>query len=159
MSHCEDSRYTDVGWYNRTGIMSAVTEIGIRATGWDCTWIYLSHHPHCMLCMSTCVENTNKKWKIDKKMVRKLSNLALIVAEILLQPWLREVGVVEHRPVRTSCDVMNGRSNRPRHRKVLYFPHHRQWTMEYSCKVWCRPCRLRPIPRLHSRLSWRLRLE
>ncbi|MQL85745.1 hypothetical protein Taro_018284 [Colocasia esculenta] len=25
MSHCEDSRYTDVGWYNRTGIMRAVT--------------------------------------------------------------------------------------------------------------------------------------
>ncbi|MQL82514.1 hypothetical protein Taro_014989 [Colocasia esculenta] len=21
MSHCEDSRYTDVGWYNRTGIV------------------------------------------------------------------------------------------------------------------------------------------
>ena len=31
MSHCEDYRYTDVGWYNRTGIMRAVIEIGIRA--------------------------------------------------------------------------------------------------------------------------------
>ncbi|MQL96146.1 hypothetical protein Taro_028820 [Colocasia esculenta] len=31
--------------------------------------------------------------------------------------------------------------------------------MECSCKVWCRPCRRRPTPRLHSRLSWRLRRE
>ncbi|MQL89250.1 hypothetical protein Taro_021824 [Colocasia esculenta] len=31
--------------------------------------------------------------------------------------------------------------------------------MECSCKVWCRPCRRRPTPRLHSRLSWRLRLK
>ncbi|MQL84979.1 hypothetical protein Taro_017487 [Colocasia esculenta] len=29
--------------------------------------------------------------------------------------------------------------------------------MECSCKIWCRPCRRRPTPRLHSRLSWRLR--
>ncbi|MQM10462.1 hypothetical protein Taro_043357 [Colocasia esculenta] len=31
--------------------------------------------------------------------------------------------------------------------------------MECSCKVWCRPCRRRLTPRLHSRLSWRLRLK
>ncbi|MQM19064.1 hypothetical protein Taro_052064 [Colocasia esculenta] len=31
--------------------------------------------------------------------------------------------------------------------------------MECSCKVWCKPCRRRPTPRLHSRLSWRLREE
>ncbi|MQM09868.1 hypothetical protein Taro_042749 [Colocasia esculenta] len=54
---------------------------------------------------------------------------------------------------------MGGRSSRPRHRKVLYFPHRRLWTMEYSCKVWCKPCRRRLIPRQHSRLSWRLRQE
>ncbi|MQL68609.1 hypothetical protein Taro_000898 [Colocasia esculenta] len=30
--------------------------------------------------------------------------------------------------------------------------------MEYSCKVWCKPCRRKLIPRQHSRLSWRLRL-
>ncbi|MQM15153.1 hypothetical protein Taro_048091 [Colocasia esculenta] len=33
------------------------------------------------------------------------------------------------------------------------------WIMECSCKVWYRPCRRRPTPRLHSRLSWRLRQE
>ncbi|MQL69447.1 hypothetical protein Taro_001743 [Colocasia esculenta] len=82
-----------------------------------------------------------------------------MVAEILLQPWLREVGVVERRPVRTSRDVTSGRSSRPRHRQVLYFPHRRLWTMEYSCKVWCKPCRRRLIPRQHSRHSWRLRLR
>ncbi|MQM02590.1 hypothetical protein Taro_035362, partial [Colocasia esculenta] len=49
-------------------------------------------------------------------------------------PWLREVGVAEHWPVRTSRDVTSGRSNRPRHRKDLYFPHRRLWTTEYSCK-------------------------
>ncbi|MQL94934.1 hypothetical protein Taro_027600, partial [Colocasia esculenta] len=49
-------------------------------------------------------------------------------------PWLREVGVAERRPVRTSRDVKSGRSSRPRHRKVLYFPHRRLWIMEYSCK-------------------------
>ncbi|MQM19032.1 hypothetical protein Taro_052032, partial [Colocasia esculenta] len=76
-----------------------------------------------------------------------------------LQPWLREVGVAERRPVRTSRDVRSGRSSRPRHRRVLYFPHRRLWIMECSCKVWCRPCRRRPTPRLHSRLSWRLRRE
>ncbi|MQL95719.1 hypothetical protein Taro_028382 [Colocasia esculenta] len=27
--------------------------------------------------------------------------------------------------------------------------------MEYSCKVWCKPCRRRLILRLHSRHSWR----
>ncbi|MQM03861.1 hypothetical protein Taro_036644 [Colocasia esculenta] len=73
MSHCEDSRYTNVGWYNRTGITS-------------------------------------------------------------------------------------GRSSRPQHHQVLYFPHRHLWTMEYSCKVWCKPCRRRLIPRQHSRHSWRLRL-
>ncbi|MQL91318.1 hypothetical protein Taro_023922 [Colocasia esculenta] len=38
------------------------------------------------------------------------------------EPWLREVGVAERRPVRTSRDVRSGRSSRPRHRRVLYFP-------------------------------------
>ncbi|MQL78447.1 hypothetical protein Taro_010878 [Colocasia esculenta] len=72
--------------------------------------------------------------------------------------WMNFVqgGVVERRPVRTSRDVMSGGSSRPRHRKVLYFPHRRLWTMEYSCNVWCKPCRRRLIPRQHSRLSWRL---
>ncbi|MQL71797.1 hypothetical protein Taro_004130 [Colocasia esculenta] len=92
-------------------------------------------------------------------MVRKLSNLALIVAEILLQPWLREVGVVERRPVRTSRDVMCRRSNRPQHHEALYFPHRRLWITEYSCKVWYKPCRRRFIPRQHSRYSWRPRRE
>ncbi|MQM12017.1 hypothetical protein Taro_044930 [Colocasia esculenta] len=72
-------------------------------------------------------------------------------------PWLREVGVAERRPVRTSRDVRSGRSSRPRLHRVLYFPHRRLWIMECSCKVWCRPCRRRTTPRLHSRLSWRLR--
>ncbi|MQL89571.1 hypothetical protein Taro_022141 [Colocasia esculenta] len=58
-----------------------------------------------------------------------------MVAEILLQPWLREVGVVERRPVRTSRDVMIRRSNRPQHHEALYFPHRRLWTTEYLCKV------------------------
>ncbi|MQL76423.1 hypothetical protein Taro_008818 [Colocasia esculenta] len=60
--------------------------------------------------------------------------------------------------MRTSRDVMSRRSSRPRHRKVLYFPHRHLWIMEYSCKVWSKPCRRRLIPRQHSRLSWRLRL-
>ncbi|MQM06112.1 hypothetical protein Taro_038931 [Colocasia esculenta] len=72
-------------------------------------------------------------------------------------PWLREVGVVERRPVRTSRDVMSRRSNRPRHREALYFPHRRLWTTEYSCKVWYKPCRRRLIPRQHSRPRWRPR--
>ncbi|MQL70986.1 hypothetical protein Taro_003304, partial [Colocasia esculenta] len=50
-------------------------------------------------------------------------------------PWLREVGVAERRPVRTSRDVRSGWSSRPRHRRVLYFPHRRLWIMEYSCKT------------------------
>ncbi|MQL96318.1 hypothetical protein Taro_028992 [Colocasia esculenta] len=50
-------------------------------------------------------------------------------------PWLREVGVAERRPVRTSRDVRSGRSSRPRHRRVLYFPHRRLWIMECSCKA------------------------
>ncbi|MQL72526.1 hypothetical protein Taro_004862, partial [Colocasia esculenta] len=54
---------------------------------------------------------------------------------------------------------MSGRSSRPRHRKVLYFPHRHLWIMEYSYKVWCKPCRRRLISRQHSRLSWRLRQE
>ncbi|MQM23549.1 hypothetical protein Taro_056615 [Colocasia esculenta] len=58
-----------------------------------------------------------------------------------------------------SHDVMSRRSNRPRHREVLYFPHRRLWTTEYSCKVWCKPCRRRLIPRQHSRPSWRPRRE
>ncbi|MQL87169.1 hypothetical protein Taro_019705 [Colocasia esculenta] len=82
-----------------------------------------------------------------------------MVAEILLQPWLREVGMVECRPVRTSRDVTSGQSSRPRHRKALYFPHRHLWTTEYSCKVWCKPCRPRLIPRQHSRHSWRLRAD
>ncbi|MQM21913.1 hypothetical protein Taro_054959, partial [Colocasia esculenta] len=69
-----------------------------------------------------------------------------------------EIGVVERRPVRTSRDVTSERSSRPRHRKDLYFPHRRLWIMEYSCKVWCKPCRPRLIPRQYSRHSWRLRL-
>ncbi|MQL82359.1 hypothetical protein Taro_014836, partial [Colocasia esculenta] len=71
-------------------------------------------------------------------------------------PWLREVDVAERQPVRTSRDVTSGRSSRPRHCKDLYFPHHRLWIMEYSCKVWCKPCRRRLIPKQRSRLSWRL---
>ncbi|MQM04498.1 hypothetical protein Taro_037294 [Colocasia esculenta] len=59
----------------------------------------------------------------------------------------------------TSRGVMIRRSNRPRHREALCFPHHRQWTMECSCKVWCRPCRPRHTPRQHSRPSWRPRRE
>ncbi|MQL84906.1 hypothetical protein Taro_017413, partial [Colocasia esculenta] len=50
-------------------------------------------------------------------------------------PWLREVGVAERRPVRTSRDVRSGRSSRPQHRRVLYFPHRRPWIMECSCKA------------------------
>ncbi|MQL76373.1 hypothetical protein Taro_008764 [Colocasia esculenta] len=65
--------------------------------------------------------------------------------------------MVERRPMRTSRDVTSGRSNRPRHRKVLYFPHRRLWIMEYSCKVWCKPCRRRLTLRQHSRHSWRPR--
>ncbi|MQL75073.1 hypothetical protein Taro_007440 [Colocasia esculenta] len=67
--------------------------------------------------------------------------------------------MAERWPVRTSRDVTSGRSSRPRHRKVLYFPHRRLWIMEYSYKVWCKPCRRRLIPRQHSRHSWRLRKE
>ncbi|MQL92416.1 hypothetical protein Taro_025038 [Colocasia esculenta] len=58
--------------------------------------------------------------------------------------------------MRTSRDVTSGRSSRPRHRRVLYIPHRCLWIMEYSCKVWCKPCRRRLIPRQHSRHSWRL---
>ncbi|MQM12008.1 hypothetical protein Taro_044923 [Colocasia esculenta] len=61
--------------------------------------------------------------------------------------------------MRTSQDVTSGRSSRPRHCKVLYFPHRRLWIMEYSCKVWCKPCRRKLIPKQHSRHSWRLRKE
>ncbi|MQM12012.1 hypothetical protein Taro_044925 [Colocasia esculenta] len=61
--------------------------------------------------------------------------------------------------MRTSHDVTSGRSSRPRHFKVLYFPHRHLWIMEYSCKVGCKPCRRRVIPRQHSRHSWRLRYK
>ncbi|MQM23387.1 hypothetical protein Taro_056451, partial [Colocasia esculenta] len=74
-------------------------------------------------------------------------------------PWLREVGVAERRPESTSRDVRSRRSSRPRHLRVLYFPHHRLWIMEYSCKVWCKPCRRRLILKLHSKHSWRPRQE
>ncbi|MQL70161.1 hypothetical protein Taro_002435 [Colocasia esculenta] len=53
---------------------------------------------------------------------------------------------------------MSRRSNRPQHHEALYFPHRRLWIMEYSCKVWYKPCRHRLIPRQHSRPSWRPRL-
>ncbi|MQL85254.1 hypothetical protein Taro_017771 [Colocasia esculenta] len=79
--------------------------------------------------------------------------------DVMDVPWLQEVGVAERRPVRTSRDVTSGQSSRPRHRKDLYFPHRCLWIMECSCKVWCRPCRPRHIPRQHSRHSWRLRLN
>ncbi|MQL99734.1 hypothetical protein Taro_032465 [Colocasia esculenta] len=42
--------------------------------------------------------------------------------------------MAERRPVRTSRDVRSGRSSRPRHRRVLYFPHRRLWIMECLCK-------------------------
>ncbi|MQM16870.1 hypothetical protein Taro_049831 [Colocasia esculenta] len=61
--------------------------------------------------------------------------------------------------MRTSRDVRSGRSSKPQHRRVLYFPHRRLWIMEYLCKVWCKPCRRRLILRQHSRHSWRLRDE
>ncbi|MQL72675.1 hypothetical protein Taro_005010 [Colocasia esculenta] len=80
-----------------------------------------------------------------------------MLAEILLQPWLREVGVVECRPMRTSRALMSRRSNMPQHHEALYFPHRRLWITEYSCKVWYKPCRRRLIPRQHSRPSWRPR--
>ncbi|MQL80779.1 hypothetical protein Taro_013239 [Colocasia esculenta] len=82
----------------------------------------------------------------------------MYIVDVMDMPWLREVGVAERRPVRTSRDETSGWSSRPQHRQVLYFPHRHLWTMEYSCKVWCKPCRCRLIPRQHSRLSWRLRL-
>ncbi|MQM21688.1 hypothetical protein Taro_054732 [Colocasia esculenta] len=50
-------------------------------------------------------------------------------------PWLQEVGVAERRPERTSRDVRSGRSSRPRHLRVLYFPHRCLWIMENSCKA------------------------
>ncbi|MQM15883.1 hypothetical protein Taro_048835 [Colocasia esculenta] len=62
----------------------------------------------------------------------------------------------ERRPERMSRDVRSRRSSRPQHRKVLYFPHRCLWIMEYSCKVWCNPCRRKLILRQHSGHSWRL---
>ncbi|MQL76076.1 hypothetical protein Taro_008462 [Colocasia esculenta] len=53
----------------------------------------------------------------------------------LKSPWLREVGVVERRPVRTSRVVRSEWSSRPQHRRVLYFPHRRLWILECSCKT------------------------
>ncbi|MQL67938.1 hypothetical protein Taro_000213 [Colocasia esculenta] len=52
-----------------------------------------------------------------------------------VHPWLQEAGVAERRLVRTSRDVTSGRSSRPQHHKVLYFPLRRLWIMEYSCKM------------------------
>ncbi|MQL91254.1 hypothetical protein Taro_023871 [Colocasia esculenta] len=69
------------------------------------------------------------------------------------------VGVAESRPVRMSRDVRSGRSSRPRHHMVLYFPHRRLWIMECSSKVLCKPCRRRLTLRLHSKPSWRLRVR
>ncbi|MQL77822.1 hypothetical protein Taro_010243 [Colocasia esculenta] len=92
-------------------------------------------------------------------MVRKLSNLALMVAEILLQPWLPVDDMEVCQLATTSRGVRSGRSSRPWPHRVLCFPHHRQWTMEYLCKVWYKPCRRRPTPRQHSRPSWRPRRE
>ncbi|MQM10649.1 hypothetical protein Taro_043546 [Colocasia esculenta] len=76
-----------------------------------------------------------------------------------LQHLKDHASVAERRPERTSRDVRSGRSSRPRHLRVLYFPHCRLWIMEYSCKVWRKPCRRRLILRLHSRHSWRPRLK
>ncbi|MQL69502.1 hypothetical protein Taro_001792 [Colocasia esculenta] len=64
----------------------------------------------------------------------KFSRIEQLITCFGVQPWLREVGVAERRPVRTSRDVTSGRSSRPWHRKVLYFPHRRLWIMEYSFK-------------------------
>ncbi|MQL72727.1 hypothetical protein Taro_005064 [Colocasia esculenta] len=75
------------------------------------------------------------------------------------KPWLPVDDVEVCQLTMTSRGVRSGRSSRPRPHRVLYFPHHRQWTMEYSCKVWCKPCRRRPTPRQHSRPSWRPRRE
>ncbi|MQM11894.1 hypothetical protein Taro_044811 [Colocasia esculenta] len=79
------------------------------------------------------------------------------IGQLSPTPWLREVGVAERRPVRTSRDVRSGRSSRPQRLRVLYFPHRHLWIMKYSCKVWCKPCKRRLILRLHSRHSWRPR--
>ncbi|MQL76305.1 hypothetical protein Taro_008697 [Colocasia esculenta] len=46
----------------------------------------------------------------------------MYIVDVMDVPWLREVGVAERRPVRTSRDLTSGRSSRPRHRKDLYFP-------------------------------------
>ncbi|MQL74930.1 hypothetical protein Taro_007296, partial [Colocasia esculenta] len=75
------------------------------------------------------------------------------------QPWLPVDDVEARQLATTSRGVMSRRSNRPQHREALCFPHHRQWTMEYSCKVWCKPCRRRSTLRQHSRPSWRPRQE
>ncbi|MQM17444.1 hypothetical protein Taro_050415 [Colocasia esculenta] len=55
------------------------------------------------------------------------------------KPWLREVGVVVYLLVMASrgemsLGVRSRLSSRPRHLGVLYFPHHRQWIMECSCR-------------------------
>ncbi|MQL68281.1 hypothetical protein Taro_000595 [Colocasia esculenta] len=82
-----------------------------------------------------------------------------MVAAILLQPWLPVDDVEVRQLATTSRGVMIRQSNRPQHHEALCFPHRRQWTMEYSCKVWCRLCRRKPTPRQHSRPSWRPRLR
>ncbi|MQM16973.1 hypothetical protein Taro_049937, partial [Colocasia esculenta] len=56
-------------------------------------------------------------------------------------PWLPVDDVEVCQLATTSRGVRSGQSSRPRLHRVLCFPHHRQWTMEYSCKeradVWC----------------------
>ncbi|MQL79243.1 hypothetical protein Taro_011678 [Colocasia esculenta] len=73
-------------------------------------------------------------------------------------PWLPVDDVEVCQLATTSRGVRSRQSSRPRPHRALCFPHHCQWTMEYSCKVWCKPCRRRPTPRQHSRPSWRPRL-
>ncbi|MQM09596.1 hypothetical protein Taro_042471 [Colocasia esculenta] len=61
---------------------------------------------------------------------------------------------------RMSRGVRIWMSSRSQHHRVLqFFLHHRLWIMVCLCKAWCRLCRLRRTLRLHSRLSWRLRLR
>ncbi|MQL77081.1 hypothetical protein Taro_009495 [Colocasia esculenta] len=50
-------------------------------------------------------------------------------------PWLPVDDVEVCQLATTSRGVRRGRSSRPRPHRVLCFPHHRQWTMEYLCKT------------------------
>ncbi|MQL76311.1 hypothetical protein Taro_008701, partial [Colocasia esculenta] len=68
---------------------------------------------------------------------------AALQAQLEAQPWLPVDDVEVRQLATTSRGVMIRRSNRPQHHEALCFPHRRQWTMECSCKVWCRPCRPR----------------